>query len=286
MPTIGEALQYARQRLRKPDGTEMIEARTLLSAIVDKSSAWILAHLDEPLRAEQTAQFTVAVEKCATGYPIAYFIGKRGFYHWDFIVTPDVLIPRPETELLVEYAFLWASERFPQGRGMRMVDIGTGSGVIAVCMALLLPQANVMATDISPTAIRVAEENALYLNTTVIFAQGDLTDALPPGHTFDLITANLPYIATAELPGLEVAKWEPRVALDGGRDGLELIRRLLDHSRFYLSPGGMMLLEIGENQGSDVYQMARVAFPTADVHILTDLAGFDRLIAIKDQKIA
>ena len=280
MPTIGEALTTARQRLTPISETAALDARLLLSFVIDQPTVWLYAHSDSPLTSEQAEKYTHLIEQRTTGMPIAYLTGTRGFYHWDFVVTLDVLIPRPETEHLIEVAQVWLKNR--QGKQLKIVDVGTGSGIIAVSLALLFPQASITAIDVSPAALEVAKLNASRLGAENIdFRRGNLLNDIPNDFQVDLIAANLPYIDHDEMVMLEVAKWEPHLALDGGIGGLDLIRNLLHQSPVHLKPGGLILLEIGADQGEVTQQLALEVFPKAAVTVLKDLAGLDRTVSIQ-----
>ncbi|MBL1137124.1 MAG: peptide chain release factor N(5)-glutamine methyltransferase [Chloroflexi bacterium] len=280
MSTIGEALASARQRLTPTSDTALLDARLLLSFVIDQPTTWLYAHSDSPLTSEQAEKFTHLIEQRTTGMPIAYLTGTRGFYHWDFVVAPDVLIPRPETEHLIEAAQTWLKNR--QGEKLNIVDVGTGSGIIAVSLALLFPQASVTAIDVSPAALEIAKLNASRLGAgNIEFRQGNLLSNLPSDFRVDLIAANLPYIDHDEMLTLEVAKWEPHLALDGGIGGLDLIRDLLHQAPVHLKPGGLILLEIGADQGEAARQLALGVFPNATVEVKQDLAGLDRLVIIQ-----
>ena len=280
MPTIGEALTTARQRLTPISETAALDARLLLSFVIDQPTVWLYAHSDSPLTSEQAEKYTHLIEQRTTGMPIAYLTGTRGFYHWDFVVTLDVLIPRPETEHLIEVAQVWLKNR--QGKQLKIVDVGTGSGIIAVSLALLFPQASITAIDVSPAALEVAKLNASRLGAENIdFRRGNLLNDIPNDFQVDLIAANLPYIDHDEMVMLEVVKWEPHLALDGGIGGLDLIRNLLHQSPVHLKPGGLILLEIGADQGEVTQQLALEVFPKAAVTVLKDLAGLDRTVSIQ-----
>lgn len=280
MPTIGEALAAARQRLTPTSETALLDARLLLSFVIGQPSAWLYAHSDNLLTPEQTNKFSSLIEQRATGMPIAYLTGTCGFYHWDFVVTPDVLIPRPETEHLIEAAQAWLKNR--QGEELKIVDVGTGSGIIAVSLALLFPQASVTAIDVSLAALEIAKLNASRLGAgNIEFRHGNLLNGLPSDFQVDLIAANLPYIDRDEMLTLEVAKWEPHLALDGGIGGLDLIRDLLHQAPVHLKPSGLILLEIGAGQGEATRQLALAVFPNAVVEVKQDLAGLDRIVSIQ-----
>jgi release factor glutamine methyltransferase len=196
-----------------------------------------------------------------------------------FNVRPGVLVPRPETEALVDIVVNWV-----HGHGLtrpQIVDVGTGSGVIAVSLAVRLPSAGMIATDISAAALGVARENAVEhgVYEQIAFVQTDLLAGL--AGPFDVIAANLPYIAHDELEELDVARWEPRDALDGGTDGLELIRRLVAEARGRFEEKGLLVLEFGYAQGAAVMAICQQAFPGMQVTIHPDLAGMDRLVTVE-----
>ncbi len=270
----------ARQRLTPTSETASLDARLLLSLVLDQPTAWLYAHSDNPLTPEQADKFTYLIDQRAAGMPIAYLTGTRGFYQWDFVVTPDVLIPRPETEHLIEAAQIWLKNR--QGEQPKIADVGTGSGIIAVSLALLFPQTSVIAIDVSSAALEIAKLNARRLGANNIeFRKGNLLNGLPDDFQMDLIAANLPYIDHDEMLTLEVAKWEPQLALDGGIGGFDLIRDLLHQVPVHLKPGGLILLEIGADQGETTRQLALEVFPKAVVAVLKDLAGLDRIVSIQ-----
>ena len=207
------------------------------------------------------------------GEPIAYIIGKKWFYDLELMVTRAVLIPRPETELLLEEALSLTAE----SPHCQAVDIGTGSGALALAFARHRPGARVIATDICPDALKVARQNARLHDLTLEFLHGDLARPLiKRGLKVDLLMANLPYIASDELARLEVSQYEPQRALDGGRDGLCCIRRLLPQLPQVCRGGAMALLEIGAGQGREVAALVREAL-SLPCDILPDYAGLDRI---------
>lgn len=280
MPTIGQVLAEARQRLAQTSDSANLDARLLLSHVLGQPTTWLYSHFDASLTSEQSSAFNNLIDQRMQGKPIAYLIGTQGFYRWDFIVTPDVLIPRPETELLIEAASAWLKNR--QTGSLKIVDIGTGSGIIAISLALLFPQATVTGVDISPAALEIAQLNAGRLGATNIeFQQHNLLGGLSSDFQVDLIAANLPYIDSDEMQTLEVAKWEPHLALDGGRGGLDLIRDLLPQAPRHLKPSGLILLEIGADQGQATQQLAHKIFPTAQINVQKDFAGLDRIVSIQ-----
>lgn len=278
------ALAWARARLAGTPGMEPLDAMVLLAHALDVPRAALLAHPETPLSAEQGARFMALVARRAAGEPVAYLTGRRAFFDHDFVVTLDVLIPRPETEHLVEAALDWARCAGPRRAALRAADVGTGSGAIAVTLAARWPQVHLYALDCSAAALDVARHNAARAGVAgrISFLQGDLlAPLLGAGQPLDLIAANLPYIPTGDLDALTVTRHEPRLALDGGADGLDVIRRLLAQAPRLLAAGGLALLEIGAGQGAQAAALAASAFPGAAIAVLADYAGHDRLIRIE-----
>jgi release factor glutamine methyltransferase len=273
--TIGCALRQAKQQIAPVSESASLDAQLLLCAVLGVARAYLLAHPEVPLTPEQAAQFAALVEGCAAGEPIAYILGRRAFYDREFIVTPDVLIPRPETELLLEQALAFVKQ-YPQAV---VIDVGTGSGALAVTLAAHCPEAQVYALDISPAALAVARRNAEAHRATVRFMQSDLlTAVLESGIKADMVMANLPYIASDELPTLAVSRYEPKLALDGGPDGLDLIRRLLAQCPAVCNPGALILLEIGATQGAATLALVNVALRPRHAEVLKDYAELDRIV--------
>ena len=228
----------------------------------------------------QAVAFSELIQRRISHEPTAYITGQKEFFGIDFYVSPDTLIPRPDTELLVEKAIELVNNRFP--RSCLIADIGTGCGAIAIALALNLPKAKIYATEISAAALEVAESNCRkhQVSDRVRLLQGDLLEPLP--ERVQLIVANLPYISEAELPKLppEISLFEPQLALAGGTDGLTQIKRLLSQAGSKLLSSGAVLLEIGYDQGPVVKDLARKYFPSAEVSIATDLNGLERVVTI------
>jgi release factor glutamine methyltransferase len=280
----GEALAQAATQLRN-EGVESprLDAELLLAHVLGVNRAAILTWPDRPLTPKQLTRYRDLVARRAAREPLAYIVGHREFYDLDFVVDARALIPRPETELLVEHALHTARRIAPEaGTPLQLADVGAGSGAIAVTLAVHLPEATIYALDDSAEALTLTAENARrhQVADRVHPLQGDLLSPLP--QPVDLITANLPYVATAEWEQLppEIRVHEPRTALDGGPDGLTPIRRLLAMAGPYLRPGGALLLEIGARQGTVVAALARQHLPQARVQVHQDLAGLDRVVLI------
>lgn len=276
---IQAALGLLRQPLVAQSETASLDAQVLLSHIVDKPRAWVVAHPDERLTAEQFEHLQRVLERLKSGEPLPYILGHWEFYGMDFSVTPAVLIPRPETEILVEYALSWLANH-PARRSA--ADIGTGSGCIAVSLASCIPDLRVIAIDISLPALLIARQNVTryQLLDRILLAQIDLLKGMqpPPHRRFDLICANLPYIPQGTLSNLPRLRWEPQTALGAGSTGSELIQRMLLDIPNVISPGGLLLLEIEASLGTTVQSQVQAILPGATVRVLPDLAGHDRLV--------
>jgi len=276
--TIDSALQWAYNLLRDVSDTNQLDARILLCEVMQVKQDYLLRYPEKVLTVGQIAAFQSLIAKRIKGTPVAYLLGKQGFYDIEVCVTPDVLIPRPETELLVEKAITWA-----KGRHAFIVDVGAGSGVIALTLAKHLPTAHVTGIDLSAAALAVARHNSEHmgLESRIRWLQGNLLKPLlATGETVDLIVANLPYVTSAEMKNLDVSKFEPHLALDGGADGLDVIRDFFNDAPQVLRPAGMILMEIGTGQGEAVRQLAQAAFPHRQVIVEPDLAGHDRMVTI------
>jgi release factor glutamine methyltransferase len=262
--------------------TPALDASVLLAHILRKPRTWVLAHPELTLTIEQQNQLNESLARLESGEPFPYVLGHWEFFGIDFDITPDVLIPRPETELLVEKAIVWL-----QSSPHRTVaDIGTGSGAIAVSIAVNVPHANILATDVSKKALDIAKKNAQKsgVDQRIEFIECDLlpsnSEPFSTERHLDLICANLPYIPTETLYTLTVYEREPTVALDGGTDGLALVRRLLHLAPEWLAANGLILLEIEATRGAQALELAYDLFPQAKIHLHQDLTGKDRLLEI------
>ncbi|GAO36438.1 SAM-dependent methyltransferase [Sulfuricella sp. T08] len=250
-----------------------LETQILLCHILQQPRSWLVAHDRDPLTPEQTAAFAALLHRRLGGEPIAYILGEREFYSLDFKVTPAVLIPRPETELLVELAL----ERLPADHPCRVLDLGTGSGAVAVTLARHRPQAEVVAVDQSAAALEVARENAQRLGAgNLRLTQSDWYSALDE-EKFDLIVSNPPYIAAAD-PHLTQGdvRFEPPAALASGVDGLDDIRTIIRGAVAHLKPGGWLQFEHGYDQAAACRKLlVQSGFERVDS--AADLAGIERV---------
>jgi len=276
--TIAQALTWAADQLRAASATPRLDAQLLLGHILGWERARVLAAGHAPLEEPWRSAFRALVARRAALEPVAYLVGHKEFYGLDFLVDRGVLVPRPETELLVDLALRFA-RGLPLQRPAVIADIGTGSGCIAVAVAIHLRDALVCATDISPDALRIAGKNVERYGVAarVRLIQGDLLDALP--EPVDLLLSNPPYTILSEIDE-GVWRHEPHLALDGGPDGLDIYRRLLAAAPAALRPGGAVMLEIGAAQGAAVSALALARVPGARVSVHQDLAGLDRVVII------
>ena len=276
MLAIRAAWRAAAERLEAVSSSAKLDAQVLLTDVLGADNrAYLLTYPEKPLTEAQGAEYERAIARRATGEPVAYIRGYKDWYDRRILVTPDVLIPRPETELLLEAAL----ERVGEQPGAAVADICTGSGAIAVTLAAHAPQATVYATDLSAAALEVARRNAQAAAVSVDFRQGDLLAPLMgDGVRLDVLVSNPPYIATDELQRLAVARHEPSLALDGGADGLDLVRDLLSAAPVVLRPGALVLVEIGAEQGEAVLGLAQQYLQPQEVRIVPDYAGLDRFL--------
>jgi release factor glutamine methyltransferase len=266
-PTAARLLAQARAAI------DPVDAEVLLLHVLARPRSWLFAHADEPVPTADAARFQALVARRAQGEPVAYLTGSRGFWTLELAVTPATLVPRPDTELLVELALA----RLPADADARVADLGTGSGAIALSIAKERPRAQVVATDASPDALVVARGNARRNGIgNVAFREGSWLAPLA-GETFDLIASNPPYIAEGD-PHLAQGdlRFEPAMALASGADGLDDIRIIVAAAPAHLRPGGWLLLEHGWNQGDAVRALLREA-GFADATTERDLEDRDRV---------
>lgn len=272
-PTLRQVVADASARLGGVDARH--EAELLLLHVLGRPRSWLFAHATDPLAANDQAAFEALLARRVAGEPVAYLTGRRGFWTLDLEVDPATLIPRPETELLVELAL----ERLPPDQALQLADLGTGSGAIALALASERPRAQVLATDASPGALAVAARNAArHELDNVRFAEGGHDWYAPlQGVRFDLIASNPPYIASND-PHLEQGdlRFEPSTALASGMDGLDDIRRIVDGGQAHLRPGGWLLIEHGWDQGAAIRALFE-ATGFAEVQTVQDLEQRDRI---------
>jgi release factor glutamine methyltransferase len=269
--TVAHALRAAASRLATVEA--QADAELLLSHAMGRSRSWLYAHGDDDLQPSQAKVFDALLRRREAGEPVAYLIGKRGFWAFDLMVTPDTLIPRPETERLVELAL----ERAPATPGLRIADLGTGSGAIALALAYERRQAQIIATDASAAALKVAAANARALGLRNVQLREGSWWAPLKGERFDLVVSNPPYIAEQD-PHLRRGdlRYEPAKALSSGRDGLDAISILVSGAAAHLRDGGWLLLEHGWCQADAVRAlMTQVGF--GSVQSTRDLAGHERV---------
>ena len=277
-----EALRQARRLLPPVSDEPELEAELLLRHCLGVDRASLYRLLTAELSEEEQLRFRELVRRRLIHEPTAYIIGRKEFFSLDLEVTPEAIIPRPETELLVELAIEVAQEN-PSAQALHIADVGTGCGAIAVALAIALPEAKIAAIDSSAEALALAKRNARRhsVDRRIRFISGDLLKTL--NERVNVIVANLPYVTTADWKALppEIREHEPRLALDGGEDGLRVIERLLQQAPGRLTPSGVLLAEIGHNQGRAAKAAARTVFARAAVKIVPDLAGRDRVLAVR-----
>jgi release factor glutamine methyltransferase len=300
MASVGELLADAMARLRESGSeTARLDAEVLLASVVGGDRTGLLAHPEREIWPEAIARFDEAVARRAAGEPVAYIRGLKEFFGLAFSVDRRALIPRPETELLVEAGRAAVMERLtrPGGRGdrgpVRVADVGTGSGAVAISLAVELRRRRVepgrdvviLATDASAEALDLARENAVghAVGDAVRFVEADLLPLdLPDETPLDVIVANLPYVLTGAIAGLPVAaSFEPRAALDGGEDGLDVVRRLLARLPDVLAEDGVALLEIGADQDVTAPRAAGEALPGWAASVETDIARLPRILRVE-----
>jgi release factor glutamine methyltransferase len=280
--------------------TPRLDAELLLAHALGQERTWLYLYPEKEVASTALNEFEALLRRREQREPVAYLTGHKEFFGLDFAVNPHVLIPRPETELLVETALelsivnyhhpgehTLSITNYQDHKGttspITIADVGTGSGCIAVALAKHLPQAAIFAIDLSPEALKLAQHNTRRhgVDNQITFLLGHLLESLP--QPVDLLVSNPPYVSRPELVAAqpEVSQFEPRLALDGGPDGLQVIRQLLSQAKAKLKPGASLLIEIGSAQGQAVRQLAGDHFPEATIQIKPDLAGLDRLLVVK-----
>jgi release factor glutamine methyltransferase len=279
---VWEALQQGKHLLAQVSNERDIEAEMLLRECLSLDRTRLYARLGEELSTEQEQAYRGLIVRRMMYEPTAYIVGHKEFFGLDFEVSPAAIIPRPETETLVEIAVDFL--RRHSDRADEIVDVGTGSGVIAVSIAHAIPEARVVAVDVSADALDLARRNAERhrVQKRIRFVQGDMLAPLD-GSGFRVIAANLPYVRTSDWEQLpkEIREREPRAGLDGGPDGLQAVTRLLEQAPEHLAPDGILLAEIGDDQGWAAADMAREAFPNGCIEVRRDLSGRDRVLTVQ-----
>jgi release factor glutamine methyltransferase len=294
--TIREALHRGSQALAEAASEEAaLEAELLLAHALGTDRTHLYQRLPDDLPPDAAAAFDALLRRRLAHEPVPYILSRKEFFGLEFEVTPAAIIPRPETETLVELVLAFCGSR-TSGDRLRIVDVGVGCGAIAVSLAASLPQAEIIAVDVSAEALALARRNAERHGVAerIGFREGDLLAPLAahpepkPGvsrdssRRVDVIAANLPYVRSADFEASppEIREHEPRLGLDGGPDGLRLIGRLLRDAPACLKPGGALFAEIGEEQGEAARSLARACFPQAQIEITRDLSALDRVLVV------
>ena len=286
--TVGRAANSATHRLEGAGFSEArLDAQVILAYVLGVDRSWLFAHHDYVLTASEAERYTEFIARRIAHEPVAYLVGHREFYGIDLLVDRRVLIPRPETEMLVDAVLGHAEAAAPQP--LRVADVGTGSGAIALAVASHAPHVHVCALDLSPDALAVARLNTtrLGLGHRVTLLQGDLlaplaeSPAAEPRGPVDVVVANLPYVNSLDYLTLQadVRDYEPKNALDGGSQGLDVIERLLQQVPKVLAPGGLVVLEIAYDQGEPILELISRRLPLAqEVDLRQDYQGHDRMV--------
>ncbi len=268
---IGTALADGTERLRRVSESPMLDAELLLARAIDVPRSYLIAHPEDTLDPAAVERYFTAIDRRSAGMPIAYIKGEKEFWSMTLTVSPDTLVPRPETEVLVSQVL----QRVPDAGGFTVLDLGTGSGAIALAIAREHPNCDIVATDISESALAVARENAnRHALANVEFLLGDWTTPVA-GRTFDLIVSNPPYVPSNH-PDLESLLHEPELALASGEDGLDAIRRISLEAASVIKKGGTLLIEHGDTQQQEVAGILAAAGWNQISHV-NDLAGKPRV---------
>ncbi|WP_019121063.1 peptide chain release factor N(5)-glutamine methyltransferase [Brevibacillus massiliensis] len=290
--TIREALLWASRFLQNAGSQDSpFEAELLLRHVLGWSRSTFLANLPDPISKEAVQRLKLLCERRATREPLQYILGKQEFFGRDFVVKPGVLIPRPETEILIEQVLQSADQLWPARQSLDVADIGTGSGAICLTLACERPDWQVTTVELSAEAIEIARQNAreLGVGERVVFLQGDLAGPLvAAGRRLDILVSNPPYIPSADVQGLdrEVRDYEPLLALDGGDDGLDCYRRICAALPALLKPVALVAFEVGIDQARSVAKLMRSGGEIDEVKIVPDLAGISRVVLGCRRRIA
>ncbi len=269
---MGALLDWARSRLASGSGSPRLDAELLLAFVLDRPRSFLVGFPESGASAPQTAQYRQLVERRAAGVPVAYLTGRREFYSLSLIVSSATLVPRPETELLVDAVL----DRLPDGEPARVLDAGSGCGAVALAIKHHRPRCKMIAVECSAQALEVAVSNDVRLGLSVDWVRSDWFSALADGR-FDVIAANPPYVsANDEALFAGDLRHEPRLALDGGRDGLESLRVIIEEAPRVLAAGGTLLLEHGNDQATAVRTLLRQS-SFRGIRTDRDLAGHERV---------
>lgn len=276
---IFEALQWASSFL-KENGRDENVGEILLQHILNKEKYQLLMDLRKELTVEEQKMFFHLIYEHVKGVPVQYLLGYEYFYGRKFVVNEHVLIPRPETEELIEGTMKRIKKYFQNLEQLQAVDIGTGSGAIAITLSLEMPTLHVTATDISTNALHVAKKNAEKLGATITFQQGDFLTPFIGKKRFDIIVSNPPYIPLDEKEQLStvVKDYEPEIALFAGKDGLDAYRKIIQQLPYVVKKSSLIAFEIGNGQGKDVKQMLQHTFPESNIEIVNDLNKKERMV--------
>jgi release factor glutamine methyltransferase len=288
--TVLQVLQWANGYLKKREiESPRAAAEILLAHALGTDRVYLYMHHDQPLEKPELALFKTFIQRRLQGEPVAYIVGHKGFWSLDLSVTPAVLIPRPETERLVEAALAWLAGRVSEPAA-DIMDLGTGSGAVVLAMAAEAGGHRLVASDVSPEAVAIARRNAVTAGVAgrVRFFVGDWLRALRRGPIFDLIVSNPPYVATDEWLRLqpEIVRYEPRLALDGDADGLRCYRAIIETAHQHLKPGGALMMEIGCSQREAVRRIAEGSGGYEAFSCFKDYGGHDRVVTMQKKNIA
>jgi len=282
---LRDALNKGVEALRRANiEAPVVEAGVMLCSVLGCDRVYLYSHNDRILSEGEQARFFEMIRRRTEGMPVQYITGHQEFMSLDFMVKPGVLIPRQDTELLVEAVIKHAESQISKNnlRQIRILDIGTGSGCIAVSLAYYIKDSRITAVDISEEALEIARVNAVIngVGDRVTFLKSDIFSCLEKSRDrFDIIVSNPPYIPTGDISGLqaEVRDYEPSIALDGGCDGLDFYRAVIKEAPAFLEPGGFLAFEVGYNQAGAVSAMMDVGF--SNIQVYKDLSGIDRVVA-------
>ena len=290
---------YFKDRNREGENPETPKNHSTKTTLIDSprlTAEILLAHTlgirrldlylqyDRPLDRSELSQFKTRIKRRLAGEPVAYITGSKGFYDSNFYVAKGVLIPRPDTETLVGASLAFLSDTHGKSEAKQVLELGTGSGAVVVSLAKAAPEHFYFACDLSLTALKIAQKNGRQIaENRVRFFAGSWFSALRPEPYFDLVVSNPPYIPTGDIQGLqaEIRNFEPLSALDGGSDGLDCYRRILDQAHRFIVPGGTLMLEIGYDQRPGLESIAQSHSRYSSGEIVKDLAGHDRVVKFK-----